>query len=665
MAGQLNKALSLTDILQGGYPPSHPETAEQTADAALVARDWQRAVEAYEQCKDAAADLRVDEKRGWCLGKKQAWTEALAALAPHRNELSSAGLTMLAIASVGGWAARYKRDDSARAEFDATLAKALADEAPAYLTYAALFWFRHYRQDEEALLAHARKAVSLYPDEPYLRLKLADCLSRKHGDETEICAVLKAGLGANSTTEYLWTYAVTASRLGCWEDALAQLDRALIMTQANGDSSRHTALQMQLERAELLVSAGRTEEAVKTYRELAAMDMAEAGYVVHAARRGLLAIACRADKDEQIRQALKEWLAVVIASFDRYQISDLLVGECEPIYFFDGDVGSCVSGESLIPHRERLLEAAEGSERGMVRFLFAECERESDDYDTQAFANSMLQAERETDSPVILGALAAAYAIKKRPNWQSAGSAWTRHELHRLSGNTSTYSLEPLSEDDPPSNTAIEAYAKGMRKEFQAAAPSPHLAKIFATLRRVLIDKKMHRVFRDMAELVVSGLEDPDAIFDAALGAHWCKDQARAIELYWEVLSRNKTHYSALHNLLLLYRSPKHAVDVERVAQLVEAFPVEDSNRRDKLLGILDEARAACRDPQEAARNAIRAELMQYPALIQRPIKAARVPLQDAVTLVTLLEMCEEVEGGLVYQPFDRHSLPFSPTKAS
>ncbi|HEL5340018.1 TPA: hypothetical protein UOJ00_003015 [Stenotrophomonas maltophilia] len=661
MAGEINGTLSLTDIVQGGLPPSLAETTEHQGDSALADSDWQRALSAYEQCEDGS--LRIAEKRGWCLGKQQAWTEAQAVLAPHRSELSASGLTMLAIASVGGWDQRYHRSDAARVQFDDMLSEALADEAPGYLAYAALFWFRHHRQDLSALLVHARRAVSLYPDEPYLRLQLANCLWREGENEAEIHSVLEDGLDAHATTEYLWSYASSARRLGRWQEALAALDRALAMTLVDGGRSRQTALQMQFARAELLELADRIEEAIEGYQALAVLNIYEDGSIVLAARRALLVRACREDSEESIRAALNVWLEVAIAFLDRSTVTSMLEGEPEPIFFFDGESKVFSSGDSLLPYRERLLEVAEGEGRGMTRFLFAEHERDSnDDFDRQAYADAMLQAEGETSNPIILGGLASAYALKKRPDWCRAGNAWARHELHRLSGGASTFQAEPLDAENPPSDTAIQAYAKGMRQAFEPAASSPHLSEIFAPLRSVLIDRQIYRVFRDMAEQVAVGSDNADVIFDAALGAHWCQDRARAIALYWEVLSRNETHYSALHNLLLLYRSPADAAAMERVAALVAALPAEDSERRGKLLKVLAEAREACRDPDEVARSAIGTELRQYPSLLRGALKAAKLPLQDAVTLVTLMRVCEPADGELVLSPFARSDLLFSPT---
>ncbi|MGH6754087.1 MAG: hypothetical protein ACREDP_18185, partial [Bradyrhizobium sp.] len=326
-------------------------------------------------------------------------------------------------------------------------------------------------------------------------------------------------------------------------------------------------------------------------------------------------------------------------------------------------MGTCAIGDPLVPHRERLLETAEGNELGLVRFLFAERERQNDDgYDKQAFAETMLQASKETGHPVILAALAAAHAVKKRPDWRSAGSAWTRYELERLGSGQLQAETEPMDADNPPSAAAIEAYAKGMRQEFEKSAPSSHLSEIFASLRGVLVDKKMYRSFRALADLVASGSEDPDVIFDAALGAHWCQDRARALALYWAVLDRNPAHYSALFNLLLVYRSPKDAAETERVARMVDALPAEDSERRSKLLEVLDEGRKACRDPDEVAKVAVQAELRQYPALISTLAKAAKIPLQDAVILTTLVGICDPAEGELVLEPFGQSKLLFSPT---
>jgi hypothetical protein len=224
------------------------------------------------------------------------------------------------------------------------------------------------------------------------------------------------------------------------------------------------------------------------------------------------------------------------------------------------------------------------------------------------------------------------------------------------------FGIEPLDTGNPPSHAAIEAYAKGMGQAFKEAAPSPHLSEIFSPLREVLTKEKMYRAFRDLADLVAAGSEDPGAIFDAALGAHWCNDHGRAISLYWDVLSRESTHFSALHNLLLLCRSQKYAKDVERAAKLVEAFPADESENNGKLRQILADAHEACRDPNEVARGVVQAELSQYPALITGLQKAAKVPLQDAVTLLTLTRICDPEDGSLVLQPFDRSGQLFSPT---
>ncbi|CAE6709221.1 hypothetical protein XA1311A_06330 [Xanthomonas arboricola] len=661
MVDEIKRALFLADIVRGRLPSLLAETIEHLGDSALADSDWQRALTAYEECEEGR--LRIDEKRGWCLGKRQAWAEAMAVLAPHRNELSGAGLTMLAIASVGGWNFRYRRSDAARVQFDDMLSEALADEAPEYLTYAALFWFRHYRQEPSVLLAHARRGVSLYPDEPYLRLQLAKCLWQDDGNEAEIHSVLEDGLDAHATTEYLWWYANSARRLGRWQDALACLDRALAMTSADGGRSRQTALQMQFARGELLEFADRLGEAIEAYQVLAALNVAEDGSIVLAARRALLVRACRNDTEEAIRTTLNRWLAVSIAFLDRSTATSVLAGEPEPVFFFDGESDDFSSGDSLLPYREQLLEVAEGEGLGVIRFLFAEHERDRDDgFDRQAYADAMLQAADETSNPIILGGLAAAYAFKKRPDWCRAGNAWARHELHRLSGGASTFQAEPLDTDNPPSDTAIRAYAKGMRQAFETAISSPHLSEIFASLRSVLVDRKIYRVFRDMAEQVAAGSDDANVIFDAALGAHWCQDRARAIALYWDVLSRDKTHYSALHNLLLLYHSPADAAAMEKVAALVATLPAENSERRTRLLKVLTEAREACRDPEEVARSAIGAELRQYPSLLRGALKAAKVPLQDAVTLVTLMKACEPAVGELVFSPFARSGLLFSPT---
>lgn len=274
----------------------------------------------------------------------------------------------------------------------------------------------------------------------------------------------------------------------------------------------------------------------------------------------------------------------------------------------------------------------------------------------------MLEAAKETESPAILAALATAYAIKKRPNWQLAGSTWARYELFRLSTGSLDSGIEPLDADTLPSEGAIEAYAKGMRQVLKEAAPSPHLSEIFSSLREVLSKTKMYRAFRDLADLVAKGSEESEVIFDAALGSHWCKDHDRAIALYWDVLFRDSTHYSTLHNLLLLYRAPKYAGDVERAAKLVEAFPADDPEVHGKLLQLLADAREACRDPNEVARGAVQAELRQYPALIKELPKAAKVPLQDAVMLMALMRICDPADGSLVLQPFGQSGQLFSPT---
>lgn len=659
MTDQTNLALSLTQILQGKYPPSPAVTIEHEGDGALIEQDWPKAITVYEQC----GGLHADEKRGWCLVQSERWEEGVALLALHRDGLSSAGLTALAIALAGGWSTRYRLDESARSVFDELLSEALADETPDYMAYAALFWFRSHRQYDVELLEHARKGVSLYSNSPYLRLQMAECSWKQQGDQTEAYSILKAGLDATSTTEYLWACALSASSLARWDDALAYLDRAVKMTIADGDRSRQTAQQLRLKQAEVLVNAGRDQAAVAIYQELAALDISTGRYVALAALRALLAMACRGGDFRQTRDALESWLKEAIPSLQRCSANDLIEGECEPIYFFDGEMGSFDTAESLAEHHERLLEVAEANERGLVRFLFAERERYiSDAYDRQAFAESMLEAAKETDSPVILAALATAYAIKKMPNWQLAGSTWARYELHRLSTGSLDFGIEPLDADAPPSEAGIEAYAKGMRQVFKEAAPSQHLSEIFSSLREVLRKAKMYRAFRDLADLVAKGSENSEKIFDAALGAHWCKDHDRAIALYWDVLSRNAEHYSALHNLLLLYRDPKYAGDVEQIAKLVETFPADDSEKNGKLLQVLADAREACRDPNDVARRAVQVELRQYPALITALPKAAKVPLQDAVTLMTLMRICDPADGSLMLQPFGQSGQLFSPT---
>lgn len=102
--------LSLMQLFQGEIPSSPPMTVEQEADVALRAA----AIAAYEQ----SDGVRVDEKRGWCLVESERWTEAVAVLAGHRDDLSSAGLAPLGVASVGGWRQRYRLNDSARSTFD-------------------------------------------------------------------------------------------------------------------------------------------------------------------------------------------------------------------------------------------------------------------------------------------------------------------------------------------------------------------------------------------------------------------------------------------------------------------------------------------------------------------------------------------------------------------
>lgn len=659
MVGKTSTALSLTQILQGACPPSPAVTIEHEGDGALHAQDWDKAISAYEQC----GGLSPDEKRGWCLVQSERWTEAVALLAPHRDGLSSAGLTALAIASAGGWNARYRLDASARSVLDELLSEALADDTPDYLAYAAIFWFRCHRQRGAELLEHARKGISLYPNSPYLRLRMAELSSRQPEDQSELYSILETGLNSSSTTEYLWACALSASYVARWDDAFEHLDRAVTMAIADGDRSRQTAQQLRLKQAEVLVSAGREQAAAAIYQELAALDDSARRYAALAALRALLVMACRAGDPGQIRDALQSWLREAIPSLQRCSVNDLIDGEFEPIYFFDGEVGSFETSESLAEHREQLLEVAEKSERGLIRFLFAERERYiSDAYDRQAFAESMLDAAKETDSPAILAALATAYSIKKRPNWALAGSTWARHELHRLSTNSLDSGIEPLDADNPPSEAAIEAYAKGMVQAFKEAAPSPHLSEVFSSLREVLSKAKMYRAFRDLADLVAKESEDPEIIFDAGLGAHWCKDDDRAIALYWNVLARDSSHYSALHNLLLLYRAPEYAGDTERVAELVEAFQADDSEKNGKLLQLLADAREACRDPNEVAREAVQAELRQYPALIKVLPKAAKVPLQDAVTLITLMRMCDPADGSLVLQPFGQSGKLFSPT---
>ncbi|MGH6752556.1 MAG: hypothetical protein ACREDP_10335, partial [Bradyrhizobium sp.] len=336
MASQSNKTLSLTDLLQGEYGNLSIVTMENEGDAALLAQDWTKALKAYEQCE--TDNCCIDEKHGWCLGQSETWPEALAVLTPHRGSLSSAGLAMLAISSAGGWNTRYQMDETTRSLFDEILGEALADETPAYLAYAALFWFRNYHHTNEVLLAHARKGVSLYQSNPFLRLKMADYVWRLHESEGELYAVLVAGLDTHSTTEYLWTCAVSASRLEHWDEALAYLDRALSMTVADGERSRQAALQLRLASAEVLVSAGQEQKATPTYRELAALDASKDRFIVLAARRALVAMACRAEDLKEIRSALKFWLEAAIPSLQRCTTSDLLEGEFEPIYFFDGDM---------------------------------------------------------------------------------------------------------------------------------------------------------------------------------------------------------------------------------------------------------------------------------------------------------------------------------------
>lgn len=658
MAGQTNLALSLTQILQGECPTSLV-TIEHEGDRALHAQDWPKAITAFEQC----GGLGADEKRGWCLVQLERWADAAALLAPHRVGLSSAGLAALAIAAVGGWNARYRLDESARSTLDELLSDALAGDTPDYLAYAALFWFRSHRQHGEALLEHARKGVSLYPNSPYLRLQMAECSWRQQGDEAEVYSILEAGLAASSTTEYLWACALSASKLARWDDALAHLDRAVTMTIADGERSHQTGQQLRLKQAEVLVSAGRYQAAIAIYQDLAALDVATGRHVALAALRALLAIACRGGDPGQIRDALESWLKEAIPSLQRCSVNELIEGELEPIYFFDGEMSSFDSAASLAGYQELLLDVAEANERGLVRFLFAELERyASDAYDRQAFSESILEAAKETDSPAILAALATAYSIKKKPNWQLAGNTWARYQLHRLSTDSLDSGIEPLDADNPPSEAAIEAYAKGMGQAFKEAAPSPHLSEIFSSLRGVLSKARMYRAFRDLADLVAKGSDDPEAIFDAALGAHWCKDNNRAIPLYWDALSRDSAHYSALHNLLLLYRDPKYAKDVESVAKLVEAFPADDSEAHAKLIQLLTDARDAYRDPNEVIQDAVRTELRQYPVLIKELPKAAKVPLQDAVTLLTLMQICDPADGSLVLQPFGQSGQIFSPT---
>lgn len=371
MAGQTNRALSLTQILQGECVPSPAVSVEHEGDGAFHEQHWSEAIAAYEQC----GGLHVDEKRGWCLVQSERWTEAAALLVPHRDGLSPAGLAALAIASVGGWNARYRLDEPARSVLDELLSEALADDTPDHLAYAALFWFRGHTQRGEELLEHARKGIFLYPNSSYLRLQMAECSWRQQGDEAEVYSILEAGLAASSTTEYLWFCALSASKLARWDNALAHLDRAVTMTIADGERSRQSAQQLRLKQAEISVSAGRDPAAMAIYKELAALDISTGRYVALAALRALLAMACRGGDSEQIRDALKSWLREAIPSLQRCSVNDLIEGEFEPIYFFDGEMGSFNTAESLAEHQERLLEVAEANERGLVRFLFAERER--------------------------------------------------------------------------------------------------------------------------------------------------------------------------------------------------------------------------------------------------------------------------------------------------
>lgn len=663
MPSPTNLTLTLTEILQGVSLPFPSATVEHAGDQALFDEDWSKAIAAYEHCDEGS--VRVDEKWGWCLVQSEAWSDATALLSPQRDRLSSTGLAALAVASVGGWSARYRLDEPKKALLEELLGEALANDGPAYLAYVALFWFKSHRRDGDALLAHAGSAVSLYPDSCFFRLQLAECIGRQGGDEAERYAVLEAGLGANVTTEYLWTCASSAERLARWDDALAYLERALAMTIAHGERARTAAQQLRIKKAEILISAGRAQEAVALYRELATLDVAADRDIVLVARRALLAIACRGGDAERTDDALRSWLAVAIPSLGRFTFSDLLEGEYEPLRFFDGEVGGFAASESLVPYLAQLLGVAEANERGLVRFLFAGRERESDDdYDRQAFAEAMLEAAEETSDPVILAALATAYAVKKRPHWRLAGSTWARCELRCLSAGSQSAEAGPLDAVDSPSVAAIEAYAKGMREVFEQVAPSPHLAEIFSSLRDVLSENKIYRAFRELAELAALESEDPNVIFFEALGAHWCRDHGRAITRYWDVLSRDQAHYSSLHNLLLLYRAPQYAAATERVAALVEALPADESEARAKLLGLLADARDACRDPNDAIRAAIRRELGQYPTLIKELPKAAKIPLQDAVTLMTLMRMCDPADGSLVLEPFGQSGKLFSPTVA-
>lgn len=550
-----------------------PAVPEQPADAALLEERYEDALLAYAQ--GGVNDARVGEKRGYCLCLLERWSEAKALLESQERELSSYGLALLALACADGWDNRYKLADETKREVEAHARAALAREpTPPSIAYTIYLWFAR-SWDAADVDEVATRAIELYPTWRPFRLRWAyERLYR--GEAAQAYDGLLCCLEDAATDEYLWVCAMAAEQAGRHADAAGHLS-ALLSRFAVHETRDSNWVHVRLAHARLLAEAGDLTRARECYTAIEQESATlEKSLRVDLARH--LANYARMQADgAALNVALESLLSVWSQEPHDNDPNRALSGEPEPLWFPDGTIGSLDPTADLAPHRETLLASLKGDSRGLLRYLFAEAERyRSDGYNRQQYAATVAQARAETAHPLVEGAYALACTFKKRPDWKAAGRAWTRYARSCHATQQRLLIEEPL-DHEAVAEKKVVAYAEGMLGEFEAA-PSPYDYTIFAAnVRDALCNCKAHRLFRRLAQQCVSTQPETEALFDAGLAAHWCDDPVHAEAMYWATLERSATHYSALHNVLLLLRSPKSAGSLAKAAALVEAYPADNA----------------------------------------------------------------------------------------
>lgn len=663
---------TLSSLLERKVQPDPEAGLESAADACLISARYDDAFSGY--CQLDPTIMRIATKMAYCEWLAGNYDEARTRLFELGDDLEEDGVGLLSHLIVVD--SDYQRR---RADMEAIWPRLQAVIAADYVPLTAAvarsqgFWPSD-SEDREQRRRDVERLLELHPANQFIRLAVLLERQIEGVDAAEQYALLKAVPNRSPAPRYLWEASKVAANAGQPADALEYLNQLEARESRSIDPSSNLLFQIELARCAVAIAENVLDSMSGFDRLLddASLDSERRLTVCLAA----LEAACRVapervselgDRYLEARQRTGDGLG-----FGAYDLSN----DTMPVEGAGWDTWAHTwSCGDVRPHLAMLGTAS----RGCAGLFFRAChadlkiDEQTDAgvevadlpisfWDGLADVLGDITGHEAEFSGRLLSLHTAIRAHRADPDWAEIGGLWAasewaaRQDRYAVTHGNLTVDLACRDAE------SVQRFAAGIIAWLKDnPVPAPGGYDMVEGVLDELRSREVRNEFYQLISIVSPGDDRPNVQFDLGLGAQWMKKDATARSAYQRTLANQPENGSAIFNALLLCKSSADAQFLEEIAGFVSQFPTSASERKTQLEDALGSARKRCEDVDTGKRRMIREVLSRYPALVERRIEPADIPLRSAVALLALFRCANAEPGDIDLPPFKASAIPFAP----